>query len=331
MVCRVKNPLVSIIVLSWNGDLHIHKCIEHVLSQTYANIEVIVVDNGSTDLSLVKLKEKYTDFKYIEIGENIGFAAGMNRGIQASNGEFIIPLNQDVCLHKQYVQVCVIRITQDSSIGAIGGRVYSWIGDSLTNDLRKGEGEKTFFRKRFQGLGGIYSKEEVFVFMPSGSFPFLRKDMLEDVRNKENHYYDEDFVTGWEDSDLFFRMHLRGWNCLFIPNAYGWHVGSGSVGGKSTLLTKGHEYQIRIFRNRYNTLVKNIPLNIIFWLLPSLILTEILLVPYLIIYSPKSIKALMQAWYQTIRNLRTTIKKRNVIMGGSNVEPNYLKKYFKGF
>src|SRR5258706_2630164 len=185
--------------------------------------------------------------RYIENETNRGYSAGMNQGIAASFGEFVIPLNQDTCLEEHFVAECIRAMHQDDSIGAVGGRVLAWVGDELTPNLRKGEGERTALRKRFQGLGGEPLDSPTFVFAPSGSYPFLRRAMLDDVKATSGDWYDERFVTGWEDLDLAFRMHLRGWKCLFVPSAYGWHVGSGSVGGKSTFLAKATDYQTRVF------------------------------------------------------------------------------------
>lgn len=323
--------LVSINVLNWNGELHIHKCMECVMNQTYTPIEIILIDNGSTDGSLEKIREKYPNIIYIENTKNIGFARAMNQGINASRGDFVVPLNQDVCLHKNFIEKCVTWILKDDNIGAIGGRVFSWVGENLTRELRKGEGEGFFLRKRFQGLGSLEAKGEKYVFGATGSFPFFRRKMLDDVYDMSGDYYDENYVTGWEDVDLWFRMQLRGWKCLFIPAAYGWHVGSGSVGGNATLLAKSFEYQVRVLRNRYFTIIKNIPINIIFWLSPYLLLTEVTLIPYFLLKSPKTIIALLLAWKQVVSKFSVLRFKRRKIMKSMIVPKNYLKQFFIKF
>jgi len=329
----VKDPLVTVVVLNWNGDQHVHKCVEYVLAQKYHPIEIIVVDNASTDDSLLKLRGKHPNLRYILNSQNTGFAAGMNEGISAANGEFVIPLNQDVCLHPDFVSQCVSRIQKEDNLGVIGARVFSWIGDELTDCLRKGEGERTYWRKRFQGGGGgmRVDDNEAFVFYPNGSLPFFKKSMLDDLKTSTGEYYDEDFVTGWEDADLSFRMHLRGWRCLFLPTAIGWHVGSGSVGGNATLISKKIDYQIRVLRNRYFTMIKNLPFDIFMWLSPYLLITELCLIPYFSIRSPKTIFALFAAWYQTLMMLPTLLKKRKAIQNSITVPKGYLKEFFHSF
>jgi GT2 family glycosyltransferase len=324
------SPIVSIVLLSWNGDRHIHRCLEHVMNQTYRPLEIILVDNGSTDGSLQKLKSRYPTLTYIENSINRGFAEGMNQGITLSKGTFVIPLNQDVCLHEEFVARCVRRMSEDEKMGAIGARVFAWVDDQLTQNLRKGEAEQYFMLKRFQGRAGVVSYGETWVFGAAGSFPFLRKAMLDDVRSVSGHYYDEGFVTGWEDMDLFFRMHLRGWTCLFYPDAFGWHVGSGSVGGQSTFLTKDTDYQTRILRNRYFTMIKNLPVDIFLWLLPSLAITEAALIPYLAVRSPRSLPALVSAWGELRKAWPELLEKRQRIQQGITVEKGHLKQFFRG-
>jgi GT2 family glycosyltransferase len=323
--------LVSIVILNWNGKEHVYKCIDSVIRQTYPNIEVIVVDNGSTDGSIENIKFLHKNFIFIENNDNKGYAFGMNQGITKSGGKYIIPLNQDVYLHKDFVMQCVNKIENDPQIGAVGGRVYSWVNNEFTNNIQRGEGELFFLKKRFQGYGGVRVDYDALVFRPSGCFPFLRKNMLDDLKWENGYYFDESFITGWEDMDLFFRMHLRNWKCLFTPCAYGWHVGSGSVGGKSTFLKKNIDYQVRILRNRYYTIIKNIPINIIIWLFPYLLLTELALMPYFLIRSPKSIIALISSWVHVIINMRVLYNKRKLIQKSIIVEKNYLKKYFVKF
>jgi GT2 family glycosyltransferase len=324
-------PLVSIIILNWNGELHIHRCIEYVLMQSYTNIEIIIVDNASTDGSLQRIKEKHPNFLYIENHINRGYATGMNQGIKSSKGEFIVPLNQDVCLHKDFITECVCRMEINDKIGVIGGRVYSWINDRLTNIISKGGDGKFCLRKRFQAYSSIKTEKETYVFGAAGSFPFFRWKTLKDIYQNTGDYYDEMYETGWEDLDLFFRMHLRGWKCLFVPGAYGWHVGSGSVGGKDTLLSKPFNYKVRILRNRYFTIIKNLPLRTLIWLFPWLALTEICMIPYFLFYSPSTLLALVKAYYLTILKLSAVIQKRIRIMKNIKVDQDYLKQFFIKF
>jgi GT2 family glycosyltransferase len=301
------------------------------MAQDYRPIEVIVVDNNSADGSLGRIKSHYHDFIYIENPTNKGYAAGMNQGIAASHGDFIVPLNQDVCLDQAFVSRCVAKMQEDSTLGAIGGRVYSWIGDELTDRIRKGEGEQGFVRKRIQGDGGHFTNEPTLTFGPSGSFPFLRQRMLEDLKETSGYHYDESYETGWEDFDMWFRMQLRGWKCLFLPSAFGWHVGSGSVGGNATFFSKALDFQLRVLRNRHFTIIKDIPWKTLLWLLPYLVVTELAIIPYFLFKSPKSLLALVGGWWQVMRQMPMLLRKRAQIQGNKRIDHAYLRQYFVRF
>lgn len=322
-------PVVSIVVLNWNGEKYIHRCIEHVVNQSYDSIEVIIVDNASSDGSLEKIKKLYPRFIYIENQNNRGFAAGMNQGITASSGEYVLPLNLDVCLHKDYVRECIYCFQKDSQIGAVGGREYCWMGDKLTNEPRGGDG--IFLRKHFQGISGQQTEVEKEVFMVTGSFPVFRRSMLEDIYESTGDYYDEMFETGWEDLDLFFRMHLRGWKCLFTSRAFGWHVGSASDNGNERLVNKSFDYQVRVLRNRYYTIIKNIPQGVFISLLPYLIIAEIGMMIVYGLKHPNTFKALMKARKLAKSNWPAIKEKRRLNQQSIKVDNRHIKSLFVGF
>src|SRR5258706_4923239 len=104
------DPLVSVVVLSWNGGAFLFDCISSVLHQSYSRIELIVVDNGSTDGTSRQLAERLPSSVTILLnGSNLGFAKGMNVGIAASKGEYVLCLNQDVVLEDTFIERCVNR------------------------------------------------------------------------------------------------------------------------------------------------------------------------------------------------------------------------------
>ena len=90
-----KPGLVSIVIPNWNGRHFLTSCLDSLLAQTYKDFEIIVVDNGSKDGSLDLLNEEYPQVKLIALDHNTGFSFAVNRGIEASDGEFIALINND--------------------------------------------------------------------------------------------------------------------------------------------------------------------------------------------------------------------------------------------
>ena len=323
-------PLVTVAVVNWNGDQYIHRCLEYAFAQSHPRLEVIVVDNGSTDGSLARIKATYGDrCRYIENSQNAGYSPAMNQAIEAASGEFMVQLNSDACLHQDFVTECLNKMEQDPRIGSVGGRVYQWDGDNFTDRLRKGEGGRYYFRKRFQVRANESEPNETMSFGPASCFPLLRMSALRDVRDKTGDYFDSVFFAGWEDNDLWFRMQLRGWKCVFLPSAYGWHVGSGSADKQTTFFTKNVAYRTRILRNRLMIIAKDVPFKVLLRLLPYLAITELAMLPYFLLRSPSSIPAFFGAWKEFLARRHDVWQKRRRIQKSVVVPEDYVWSFFE--
>jgi len=118
-------PLVSIVIVNWNGLQDTKLCLKHTAEQSYSNIEIVVVDNGSSDGSLKYLRE-YKAIKLVENHKNLGFSGGHIAGYKVSNGEYVLLLNNDAIMDSNYVKNAVKTMRSDKGIGALGGRAYLW-------------------------------------------------------------------------------------------------------------------------------------------------------------------------------------------------------------
>ena len=99
-----ENPLVSVIVLNYNAGELLLNCIESIKKSVYKNLEIIVVDNISTDKSQKACKEKYPDIKLIQNDENFGYCEGNNIGIREAKGDYIIILNPDTIVESSWIE-----------------------------------------------------------------------------------------------------------------------------------------------------------------------------------------------------------------------------------
>ncbi len=121
-----KLPLVSIQILNWNRAEESLRAIESAKNQTYKNIEIIFVDNGSTDNSVARVREKYPEVHVVELDQNYGCPGGRNRGIAYCKGEFIFYLDNDGVLHEKAVENAYHTIKTDKNIAVIAGVVYDF-------------------------------------------------------------------------------------------------------------------------------------------------------------------------------------------------------------
>lgn len=335
----MSNKLISVNVLTYNGEKLIGQCLRSVSGQTYPNIEVLIIDNASKDKSVEKVLETKIKFplRIIENKENIGFAAGHNQGIKECRGDYVFCLNQDVILEKDFIEKIVERMEKDEKIGAIQGRLYK-IND--TNNPKKEiidttgllifKNRRVINRAQGEKESGQHGESEE-VFGADGAAPVYRRKTLEDVKI-ENEYFDESFFCYKEDIDLSWRMRILGWKIVYEPKAIGYHF----RGAGETATTKTAEIikqrkkissfaKFHSFKNQRLMQIKNELPSLFFRNFFSILIREMGAWIYVLVfecYSWKSIKELT-------RLIPVAIKKRKIIMERKRVDAEKMKKWFK--
>ena len=244
-------PLVSIIVVNWNGLDTIEKCIESLLAQSYPKCEIVVVDNHSEDGSREKIKALYEKKVTIILNDrNEGFAGGNNKGIRASKGEYICLLNNDAWADRNWVSSLVDTASKDLRTGMCASKIYLAREDNLidnTGHLIYPDGV-SWGRGRLEKDEGQYNIVEEVIF-PSGCAALYKKEMLDEIG-----LFDERFFAYCEDTDLGLRGRLFGWRSLYSPKAVVYHYFSGSTSVASPLKA------FLVERNRGWVVIKNFPL-----------------------------------------------------------------------
>ena len=95
---------VSINLITWNGERYVENCLRSVLNQEFKDFSVIIIDNGSNDQTLELINERYPHLKIIKHKENLGFAKAHNQAIHWTKSDYVVCLNQDVVLEKDFLQ-----------------------------------------------------------------------------------------------------------------------------------------------------------------------------------------------------------------------------------
>ncbi|HUW96843.1 MAG TPA: glycosyltransferase family 2 protein [Anaerolineae bacterium] len=323
-------PLVSVVILSWNSGGYLRSCIDRVLDQTYQNVEIILVDNASADGSIERIASEYPSLKLIRNRENRGFAVGMNQGISASRGEYVLLLNADAYLSATFVEESVSSVEKrsDQKIGMLAGKVYRLSSDLEPTGHINSVG--LFLLRRFAYVNSRNVDAEELVFGPAGCCPFLKRDMLEDVRLSRTEYFDEQYFAIGEDLDLWFRAQLRGWQCLYCPDVVAWHVHSASLAGRVRLFQKPPFFRRHALKNRYLTIIKDVPLGLLVSLAPWVLLAELGLLFYVVFREPRTLPSLLLAWKDVVSLLPGTLAKRRAIQSGRQVSIAYLRGFFVG-
>jgi GT2 family glycosyltransferase len=266
------NPLVSIIIVNYNGRLFLEKCMSSLMKQTYHAIEIILVDNGSADSSIDFIKREYPSIRIIANKENLGFAKGNNVGIKESKGEFIATLNNDTEVTPKWVEELVKGMDSNNKVGMCASKMLFMKNPQTINSTgisisRSGACWDRGISEH--DLGQYESVEEVFG--PCAGAAMYRKSMLEEIG-----LFDEEFHAYMEDTDLAFRGRLAGWKCLYMPGAVVYHIHGG---------TGGYESDYTIYYGNRNILwnsFKNFPNHFLISSLPWIIGRNIGVIPYYI-------------------------------------------------
>jgi GT2 family glycosyltransferase len=247
-----ENPLISVIVLNWNGRQFLEQCLGSILAQTYHPLEVILVDNGSTDGSLEFVKATYPDVRVIANGKNLGYGGGNNVGIQSSRGQYVMILNNDTRLDLGCIEELKRSIEKKDRYGACASKIlFEHAG------LRIDAAGLVVCPDGLAIGRGRWDREDRYdteteVFCASGCACLFRREMLEEIG-----IYDEDFFAYGEDTDLGWRAQLAGWRCIYSPKAVVHHLHSASSG------TYSHFKAYLVERNRIWVSLKNFPLPLV--------------------------------------------------------------------
>jgi len=223
-------PPVSVIIPTLNRENYIRQCVESALSQDYPNIEVIVVDNGSTDNTPEILASFGSKIKCLK-EEKRGQSAARNKGLRTAQGEFIAFLDDDDFYLSGKISLSVKKLLEDRSISLVYTDYVMIDSENLQTDTIKinHPPPEEFLRTFLKG----------FCILPSTTL--LRKECLE-----KTGYFDETMLNSHEDTDMWFRMLKTGCRFGHIPEpltAYRWHAGNCSR-------LKDNEEPIRLYGDK---------------------------------------------------------------------------------
>jgi len=309
--------LVSVIIVNWNRKIYLKDCLDSLSNQSYSPIEVIVVDNHSLDGSQQMLKEEFQQVKLIANEHNELYCRAQNKGIRISEGEYVICLNNDVVLEKDFVEEAFKSANIDEKIGMVCGKIISW--DRLTIDSAGqmlGRSRQPVERGYKQKDTGRFD-EPGYIFSAGGVAPLYRRRMLEEIK-LEGEYFDENYGMFYEDLDIAWRANLLGWKGFYNPKALVYHRRGGSSKScmpKISFLKKynfvylSKELKISLIKNRYMTILKNDCVKDFVINLPRIIGYEIKLWAYIIFFHPCLILRLIKdmGWFKTALSKRGEI------------------------
>lgn len=220
-------PLASVVIPNWNGAHHLPVCLDALRAQTYPHLEVILVDNGSTDGSQELVTELYPEVRLLALEENLGLTGGNNLGFRAAQGPILISLNNDTEADDRFVESLVMALVERPEAGMAAAKMLLF--DRRDTIHSAGDGYRVdgipFNRGVWQQDQGQYD-ESGWIFGGCGGAVAYRREMLDEVG-----LFDESFFMYCEDVDLNWRSQLMGWRCWYAPQAIVYHKLSATGGG----------------------------------------------------------------------------------------------------
>jgi GT2 family glycosyltransferase len=332
----------TVVIANWNGKKYLKDCLDSLRTQSYKDFRVILIDNGSEDDSVDFLKKNYPEVILKEINRNIGFAAGYNLGFRLAlkdeNIKWVIALNNDTKLDKDYLQEITDCAKRHPDAGSIQPKILNFYDpekfDSVGITIAKdGTAHNRGFGEKDKGQ----FEEEKEIFGANAAAALYDRGVLEKIKQPIENFFDRDFFAYYEDVDLAWRMRLLGYKPYYCPSAKVFHMHSGTAGKFSSFKA------FFLHRNYFFTVIKNYP--------PCLLLKtlffrffEYLRLVYNAISGKKReqefvsgegraniAKVILRAWRDVLIGLPKLLGKRRIIQKNRKVSSAEVKKWLKIF
>ena len=254
------SPLVSVIIPHYNGIHHLTTCFTALRGQTYSNLEIILVDNGSSDESVALTRRDFPEVKIIELKRNFGFIGAVNQGFAQAKGEILAPLNNDTEAAPGWVEALVEALQAHPEAGMAASKMLLFDRRDTLHSAGDGFGYDGIPINR-----GVWQKDEgqfdqdLYIFGGCGGAVAYRRAMLADIGG-----FDEDLYMYLEDVDLNWRAQLAGYRAVFAPRAVVYHhlsaTGGGVIAsyytGRNTIFMLAKDLPAPLFRRHWTAIIK---------------------------------------------------------------------------
>ncbi len=302
----MKSKLVSIIIVNLNGKKWLGKCFDSVHNQTYKNYEVIFVDNGSTDKSVDFIKKNYPKTVIVENKKNLGFAGGNNVGYKNAKGEYLLLINNDTYIEKNFLANFVEAFEKIPNLGSVQSKIV------LMNNPRKldmvGAYWTDFSFLYYYGYGKDADLKKYNNPMPffsnKGASMLIKKEVVDKIG-----LFDDVFLNYYEETDFCHRLWLAGYECWYWPKAVLYHA----MGGTSSAFDNSY-IQFHNFKNKLLSFLKNFEVKSLLTIIPTYLIINLLLSWFWLFQGKyKHFFVPYRAVYWNIANIGNTLKKRRSI------------------
>lgn len=243
-------PDVSLIILNFNGRIHLETCLPSLMQLNYpmVRLEIIVVDNASTDDSVSWLKQKYPEIRLLLNSSNLGFAVGINSGVAIARGKYVAFLNADMRTDKDWLLALVKTVRSDARAVCSGSIVLNWAGDKIDYAGRPNDALNLCPDVAANAQQVLKSADDCSMLFASGGAMLVDREIFLRLGG-----FDSDYFLYHEDVDLGWRLWLQGYRVLRSAGSIVYHRGGASSKKLSPEFVQGMAQRYALY-----TLLKNI-------------------------------------------------------------------------
>jgi len=307
--------VASVVLVTWNSAQHLPRCLDAIAQQSWPDVELIVVDNASTDGS--------ADRATIRNDTNRGFAAAVNQGLAVARGELVLLCNPDAFLEPDYLSRIIEALDQaGESFGMATGKLLS-ANDSNVIDSKGIRMTRTgrHFDIEQGKPNNSTTQQPSEVFGVSGAAAIYRMSFLRDVAI-DGEAFDEDFFTYREDADIAWRGRLFGWRALYVPGAVAHHVRTVTPEKRRQLSPVVNMHGVK---NRFLLRLKNEGLYLALRNAPFELTRDVIAIAATLTIERTSLPAFSWLW----RNRKRVLAKRRAIQSRRRVSDRELARWFR--
>jgi GT2 family glycosyltransferase len=248
-------PKVSVVIPNHNGVTprdgltYLEMVLPTLREQSFRDFDVTVVDDGSTDHSVRYLKENWPEVRVVALAGNSGFPKTVNTGIEATNGEYIALLNNDIELSPDWLEQLVGMLDREPGLGFVTGKILRYQERTVIEQAGQDLYTCGMFAPRgldADDVGQFDEPRQITIATAAASI--YRREAVARANG-----FDEDYFLYCEDADLCLRMVLQGYQGLYVPGPVAYHVRGGTIGQESD------RTRFYVLRNTPITLLKDYP------------------------------------------------------------------------
>jgi GT2 family glycosyltransferase len=221
----VGEPLVSVVIVTWNGRQHLDACLSAVAAQQGIAFETVLVDNGSTDGTVDYVRNAYPWVRVVALPANRGFAGGNNAGVRAARGGLVAFLNNDTAAAPDWLAQLVRGLDEAAGFSLVTSRIVYMHDPAIIDSAGDGVLRSGGAFKWHHGAPTDAAQQSREVFGVCGAACAMPRVVFDELGG-----FDEDFFASHEDVDLSYRARLRGYRCRYVASAVVRHRGSATLG-----------------------------------------------------------------------------------------------------